>query len=385
MHPSRHPHAYALTLLLAAASCGAPHRGSAQGSHHSAAVIDGGASATIDAGGVPPTPWVVEPFPGVPSPDDNPTTEAKSALGRLLFYDPIVSVDHEVACATCHSEVWGMSDGLAVSVGQGAGLVAGPGRDGPHETRRNAPTLWNVAYRTSAFWDGRAASLEDQVHFPFESADELDRKLSDTVGDLHQIPEYVRLFASAFPDETEPMTETTFARAIASFERTVLSQNGLYDAFVTDDPAAMSASMIRGMRLFGEEGCADCHRPPLFSSERFEDRHVPPIAGVEDAGRFEITGDEADRNHFKVPSLRNAHDTAPYFHTGGAARLDQAVAQELAESVTHDGARSLSDDEVLALTEFIQKGLVDAQHSPTRPHEVPSGLPVPIDGFSIRR
>jgi cytochrome c peroxidase len=109
------------------------------------------------------------------------------------------------------------------------------------------------------------------------------------------------------------------------------------------------------------------------------------MPGVEDAGRFEITHDEADRNRFKVPSLRNAHDTAPYFHTGGAARLSDAVEQEVAESVAHDGARPLVDDDLLALTEFIQKGLVDGQQTPTRPHDVPSGLQVPIDGSSIRR
>jgi cytochrome c peroxidase len=383
VHPSCHLHAHALTLLLASASCSPPHHDSVR-EFGGAGLIDGGGPAA-DGGDAPLTPWVVEPFPDVPAPADNPITDAKTTLGRFLFYDPVVSADHEVACATCHSEVWGMSDGLTVSVGQGGGLVAGPGRYGPHETRRNSPTLWNVAYRTSAFWDGRAASLEDQVHFPFESADEFDRKLTDALADVRGIPEYVSLFEGAFPDETDPVTENNFARAIASFERTILSENGLYDAFVVDDPAAMSPSMIRGMHLFGEEGCADCHRPPLFSSERFEDRHVPRIPGVPDAGRFEITGNEADRNRFKVPTLRNAHDTSPYFHTGAVIRLADAIEQEVVESAAHDGARLLSGDELLSLTEFIQKGLVDGQHSPTRPHEVPSGLPVPIDGSSIRR
>jgi cytochrome c peroxidase len=365
--------------LLLAAACGTAGGGAA----HAGGDEPDGSAARVDAGVMPP--WPTNPFPEPPAPPDNPTTDAKAALGRLLFYDPVVSVDHQVACGTCHSEFWGMSDGLAVSVGNGGGLLAGPGRSGPHVTRRNAPTLWNVAFRESAFWDGRAASLEDQVHFPFDSADEFARPMSDVVGDLQGIPAYADLFAAAFPGDPGPVTGLSVSRAIAAFERTILSRRGLYDAYVQGDSAAMSAPMQRGMRLFGQEGCANCHVPPLFSSERFEDRGVPPIPGVDDAGRYEVTNDEADRNRFKVPPLRNLHDSGPFFHTGTVATLDLAVRHEVGESVTRNGARALDDGEIEELTTFLKKGLIDAEYSPSRPHEVPSGFPLPIDGFAIRR
>jgi len=361
--------------LLASAACGTPR----EGEPHE---LD--AAATHGDAGVAP-PWALEAFPVVASPPDNPGTDAKVALGRLLFYDPIVSADHQVACGTCHSEFWGMSDGLPVSVGNGGGLLAGPGRHGPHVTRRNAPTLWNVAFRTSAFWDGRAASLEDQVHFPFESSDEFARPMADVVTELQGIPAYAGPFAAAFPEELSPITGPNLSRAIAAFERTVISRRGLYDAYVDGDSAAMSASMLRGMLLFGEEGCPDCHTPPLFSSERFEDRGVPPIEGVADAGRYEVTHDEADRNRFKVPTLRNLHDSGPFFHTGAVKTVDEAVRHEVEQSVTRTGARPLDDGEIEDLSTFLTKALFDAEYSPSRPHEVPSGLPVPIDGFAIRR
>ncbi|HEX4340859.1 MAG TPA: cytochrome c peroxidase [Polyangiaceae bacterium] len=357
----------------------------------SGAATDGGAHATdggivaTDGGTLPDLPWDNVAFPSVVDPDDNPSTPEKIALGRLLFYDPMTSVDHQVACATCHSEIWGMSDGLARSVGHGAGLLAGPGRNGPNVTRRNAPTLWNVGFRANEFWDGRAASLEDQVHFPFDTAEELDTTLDDVTAAVAAIPAYATLFAEAFPDEANPVMPVTFARAVAAFERSLLSHRGLYDAYVAGDRAALTDDMLHGMSLLATEGCTNCHVPPLFSSERFVDRGVAPVPGVDDAGRFEVTKDEADRNAFKVPTLRNAHDTGPYFHTGGVSDFDQAVREEVAFSVAHDGAPALSDSDTSDLSAFIMKGLFDSQDSPTRPKEVPSGLPVPVDGFSIRR
>jgi cytochrome c peroxidase len=354
-----------LTLLLSVA-CGAE-----RSEERSGVTRDGSASA---------------PFPSVVVPNDNPTTDSKIALGRLLFYDPILSVDGQVACATCHSEVWGMTDGLPVSVGHGAGLTAGPGRTGSHRARRNAPALWNVAFRENLFWDGRAASLEDQVHFPFESVDEFGRSFAEAILELEKIPTYERLFSEAFGDEAgNSITEVNTARALAAFERTLISRRGLYDAFLDGDLAAMNPNMISGMKLFASEGCLGCHQPPLFSSERFEDRGVPAIAGIDDAGRYEATHDERDRNRFKVPGLRNLHDTAPYFHTGAVDTIETAVRHEVERSVASDGGRALRDAEIQDLSDFISKGLFDSRNAPTRPYEVPSGLPVPIDGFAIRR
>lgn len=389
MHVARPSIAHALTLACVLAC--SPSR-SGEGLPVPRTHDDGGAkvpadsgSAGTDSGSASILPWAKTPFPAVPAPDDNPTTDAKVSLGRLLFYDPIASTDHQVACATCHSEVWGMSDGLARSVGHGAGLVAGPGRSGPNVTRRNAPTLWNAAYLGSAFWDGRASSLEDQVHFPFEAAEELDTAFDGVITAIADIPQYAELFRDAFPEEAEPTTKDTFARAIAAFERTLISDTSLYDAYVDGDAAALSEDELGGMRLFASEGCVDCHTPPLFSSNRFADRGVAALAGVPDEGRYEITHDEADRNAFKVPTLRNVHDTGPYFHTGAVQDFGDAVRHEVAFSVEHDGAAALSAEQTDALAAFIMKGLFDSQRTPTRPGKVPSGLEVPIDGSSIRR
>lgn len=370
-----------MTLAFALACSPPSGRGVPSHGEHSAQSESDGGAADAD----PDLPWDPGVFPKAEDPADNPSTEAKVTLGQLLFYDPIASVDHQVACATCHSEVWGMSDGLERSVGNGAGLVAGPGRSGPNVTRRNAPTLWNVAFRSTLFWDGRAASLEDQVHFPFAASEELDTNLDDVIAAIAAIPEYVALFQAAFPDESTPLTAVTYARAIAAFERSLLSSKGLYDAYVAGDGAALTDDLRRGMSLFASEGCVNCHVPPLFSSERFAARGVAPIDGVADDGRFEVTHDEADRGAYKVPTLRNAHDTGPYFHTGAVLDFGDAVRQEVSFSVAHDGAPPLADADIEDLAQFIMKGLFDSQGSPTRPREVPSGLPVPIDGSSIRR
>lgn len=397
MHPSRYPACRAAVAALVLAGCaGAPERGAPAGRS------DGGNALSAPGGGdadavtvvpeadaapadLPPLPWPYEPFPEPPTPADNPTTDDKIALGRLLFYDPIVSSDRETACATCHSELWGMGDALRRSVGVDGGLLSGPGRSGPNVLRRNAQTLWNVAYRTTAFWDGRAASLEDQVRFPFEAEAELGRDLEAVIAEMQGIPEYVRLFAKAFPDDAEPVTSTNLERAVAAFERTLVSSRGLYDSYLAGDPGALSDNMVRGMGLFAEEGCADCHVPPLFSSERYADRGVAALSGVEDAGRFEVTGDEVDRGRFKVPTLRNLHDTGPYFHTGAVDTIAEAVAHEVRFSVEHDGARELDDSELEDLVAFIKSGLFDPTRAPDRPQEVPSGLTVPIDGFSLVR
>lgn len=278
-----------------------------------------------------------------------------------------------------------MGDGLPRSVGIGGGTLTGPGRTGPSLTRRNAQTVWNVAFRETLFWDGRATSLEDQVHFPFDATIELGRSMDDVVLDLRAIPAYVSLFQAAFPEEAEPVTTTALSRAVASFERTVVSNHAPYDHYAAGDAGALTSEMLSGMQLFAEEGCAGCHAPPLFSSERFEDRGIAPVPGVDDAGRFEITGDEADRNHFKVPTLRNAHDTEPFFHTGAVVSLEEAVRQEVAFAATHGEGRTLTANELSDLSTFLLKGLFDPSQDPIRPYEVPSGLPVPLDGFDVRR
>jgi cytochrome c peroxidase len=328
----------------------------------------------------PPLPWAPAAVPSAPAPKDNPTTKEKIELGRLLFYDPILSSDQLTACATCHSEEWGMADGLARSIGVDGMGPTGPGRTGPNVLRRNAQTLWNAAYRTSLFWDGRADSLEAQVLFPLKEEKELGRDPAAVVADLSAIPEYVSLFESAFGDAAPAVTVENMQRAIAAFERSLVTDRSPYDHYVSGDEGALSADAKKGMFLFGEVGCAKCHVPPLFESSTFADRAVPPIDGIADDGRAEVTKDAADARAFRVPTLRNIRETGPYFHTGAVATLDDAVRHEAGLA-----SRALSDDEVAALVTFLNKGLIDPSRSPGRPDTVPSGLPVPLDGFRIPR
>ena len=342
---------------------------------------DGGESATpFPAPAAPPLPWAAEAVPRAPEPADNPGSVAKIELGELLFYDPILSTDKATACASCHSEIWGMSDGLSVSIGIDGVGPTGPGREGPNVTRRNAATLWNVAYRTLLFADGRTKSLEEQVLGPLKEAKELGREPAAVVADLAAIPEYAQRFGAAFPDDEKPVSILNLQRAIAAFERTLVTDRSPYDHYVAGDAGALSAAALRGMSLFAEVGCSSCHVPPLFEAVRFVDRGIAPIPGVVDDGRQEVTHDPADHDAFRVATLRNVRETGPYFHTGAVETLDDAVRHEAALA-----PRAVTDAELTDLVAFLNKGLTDPSRSPSRPKMVPSGLAVPVDGFRIPR
>jgi cytochrome c peroxidase len=181
------------------------------------------------------------------------------------------------------------------------------------------------------------------------------------------------------------VTPDNFAGAVAAFERTLVSRRGRYDAYVAGDADALDDEMKRGLFLFAEVGCVNCHAPPLFGSDRFENRGVSAVPGIPDRGRAEVTGDEADAGAFKVPTLRNLQESGPYFHTGEVTSIASAVEHEIDRSETEDGARHLTDDESDALTAFVEKALLDRRNNPTRPGKLPSGLPIPIDGIGVRR
>ena len=317
-------------------------------------------------------PWGPVPMPAGPAVDP-----VVADLGRLLFYDPVLSSDGETACATCHSEIWGMSDGLPVSIGVGGGRLTGPGRKGDNVTTRNAPTLWNVAFREGLFWDGRESSLEHQVSAPLDSPIELDRPIDGVLAELRSIPEYVTRFEAAFPGAPESLSEANLRASLAALQRTLIASRSLYDAFVEGDPAALDARMRRGMQRFADLGCPACHVPPYFESEGYFDRG---LAGA-DRGRALVTGRPEDERAFRVPTLRNAQLTEPYFHDGSAPTLEVAIAHEIGAST----GLAADPADVEALAAFIGRALVDRSREPDRPEVVPSGLPVPEDGFRILR
>ncbi len=319
-------------------------------------------------------PWAVGEWPSYSPPD-----AAQAQLGKLLFYDPVLGADGTTACATCHSEHWGMGDGLPVSVGlDGVGAV-GPGRDGVNRTRRNSQSLWNVAFRQRLFWDGRSPSLEEQVLSPLTEAVELGSSAAAVEEAIRGVPEYLRLFDVAFPGE--PFEFTLVQRALAAYQRLLVSDYAPYDRYVAGDLGALNERSLRGMRAFGREGCADCHVPPRFELDRYVDRGH---SGPDDLGRGEVTGDAADVGAFRVPSLRNLRETEPYFHAGTVPSIAGAVRAEIARDRGVEPS-SVPQDIVDDIAYFLNKALIDRTRDQPRPAHVPSGLPVPLDGFRVPR
>jgi cytochrome c peroxidase len=330
-------------------------------------------------------PWPAVTLPAAPFPADNPPSEAKRLLGRALFYDPILSRDRATACVTCHSEIWGLGDQLQRSVGvDGVGRI-GPGRSGPHVTRRNAQPLWNLAYRGSLFWDGRADTLEEQVFFPVENEEELARDPAELIADLAEIPAYVERFREAFPEADPPVSKDTFAKALAVFMRAYVSDRATYDQYVAGDARALDARDLRGLALFAELRCHECHVPPRFDSDHFVNRHVPALPGIEDHGRQEISGDAQDQGAYRVPTLRNARETGPYFHNGAIASFADAIRHEVGEQLALTGHAALDETELADLTSFLRRALSDTSRNQFAPESVPSGLDVPLDGDRFLR
>ena len=319
-----------------------------------------------------PAPWPVTAFPELPEVMlDVP--ESRIELGRMLFYDTLLSVDHETACVTCHSELWGMSDTLPRAVGHGAGLNAGPQRMGDNQSRRNSLALFNLAFRESFLWDGREASLEDQALVPLVAADEMGNDLATVLAEIEAIPEYVELFGEAFPNDPR-VSEDNLAAAFAAFQRTFISDRAAYDAYLEGRPELLTEEELDGMQRFADFGCHDCHVPPLFESEVFANRNAPEVDGIVDHGLEEITGQPEDRGKFRTPTLRNFRATGPYFHNGSVSIMDDAVRHELEQS-----GLPFTAEDVHLITQFIDHTLFDDSEKPLRPVSVPSGLPLTID------
>ena len=268
-------------------------------------------------------------LPGkAPEPADNPTTPEKVELGRMLYFDPRFSETGTVSCNSCHNLMLGGDDNRAFSMGV-HGKTGG----------RSAPTVWNSAFSSTQFWDGRAASLEDQAKGPVVNPVEMGMSdLEKAMRRVRAIPGYEPYFIAAFGSE-EPMTVENAARAVAAFERTLITPNSAYDRFVKGDKTALTERQQRGMNLFAEVGCTSCHSGPAFNGPTMpagtgvfmkfptfaDSDYVSKYDMVKDKGRFDVTGNKADLQMFKVPTLRNVALTAPYFHNGSVKVLDEAV------------------------------------------------------------
>ena len=247
-------------------------------------------------------------------PPDNPISKDKVALGRSLFFDPRLSSDNTVSCASCHSPQTAFSDIRQVSLG--VGLRAGD---------RNAPTIINRAFSREQFWDGRANSLEEQLKLPLINPREMampgHELLAKKVGDIKG---YKSWFKMVFGRD---VNIDDLAKAIAAFERTVVSGNSKYDEFKSGNLQAFNESEKRGLALFeGKARCSQCHSGPNFTDEKYHNIGVGWDAALIDLGRYNITKKEQDIGAFKTPTLREIAHTAPYMHNGAFATLEETVA-----------------------------------------------------------
>jgi cytochrome c peroxidase len=247
-------------------------------------------------------------------PDENPMSEGKIELGKLLYFDKRLSKDDTVACATCHNPFHGFADPDRVSEGVGNQ----PGG-------RNSPTVLNRLFSADQFWDGRAANLEEQAKGPLTNPVEMAMGSHDVVVTrVKGVAGYKPHFVKAFGDDKIDIDR--IAMAIAAYERTVVTGNSAYDRYQAGDKSAMSESAVRGMALFnGKANCATCHASFNFTDENYRNIGVGMDKAKPDLGRYEITKQEADKGAFKTPTLRNIIETAPYMHDGSEATLMQVV------------------------------------------------------------
>jgi cytochrome c peroxidase len=261
-------------------------------------------------------------LPPLPVPKDNPVTAESVALGRKLFYDARLSRDNTVSCGSCHEPNKGFTDGHAVSSGAGGTLGL-----------RNAPTVLNAAYLPVQFWDGRAASLEDQSSSPMQNALEMHQNHMLSVFRINADPQYRVLAQKAYGSPTLNLTQVE--KAIASFERTLLSGDSPFDRYqYGGDKSALSPSQIRGLAVFQDPArgnCATCHsigdHSALFTDGKFHNLGVGvnDEGVVIDKGRFEVTGNPSDMGAFRTPTLRDVALTPPYMHDGSEKTLKEVI------------------------------------------------------------
>lgn len=262
-------------------------------------------------------------LPEVPVPKDSPLTADLIALGRRLFNEVRLSSDNTVSCASCHNPSQHFADGLAVAKGIG----------GQHGTR-NTPTVLNAAYSVAQFWDGRAATLEQQAGVPISAPNEMNQSHEACVTKLSADEEYKRAFEKVFGPG--PITFLRIEKAIAAFERTLLSGNSAFDLYqYAGSKNALSEAAIRGLQVFTDRNkgnCATCHiigeSYALFTDGKFHNLGVGmnPSGELTDMGRFNHSGVESDRGKFRTPSLRNVAKTAPYMHDGSLKTLPEVIA-----------------------------------------------------------
>jgi cytochrome c peroxidase len=283
-----------------------------------------------------------------PESKDNPLTEARVQLGRRLFFDPILSGDQTVACASCHLP----DHGFASAEGRPRGIRG-------QVIARRAPSLFNRAFGKSFFWDGRAASLEEQALLPIADPAEMGSSVDDAVLRLKGQVDYKKAFDAAFDDG---VTGANLGKAIASFERVILRGDSRVDRFRQNgDHAALSAEERHGLWIYESKGqCWRCHSGRNFTDEEFHNTGVSWGREPLDLGRHKVTKNDADRGKFKTPSLRGVALAAPYMHDGSLTTLEDVVEYYNRGGVENPhrdekiAPLKLSADELRALVAFLK-------------------------------
>jgi len=278
----------------------------------------------VCAGSIKPIPQKIE------------VNEAKAALGKKLFFDPALSRDNSVSCATCHDLANGGDDGQKVSFGVN-------GMKG----EVNAPTVYNAVFNFRQFWDGRAKDLKEQALGPIVNPVEMNQKFEILIPKLQKEPYYRRMFGELYPDG---VTKENLADALAAYEKTLITPNAPFDRYLEGDTHAISEKAKEGYRLFKSKGCIICHNGMNIGGNLYNRFGVYEDANSTDLGRFNITGREEDKYVFKVPSLRNVALTSPYMHDGRFETLREAVAF----MTQYQLGRFMQDDEIDAIVAFLK-------------------------------
>lgn len=257
---------------------------------------------------------IFEPLPAqAEAPTDNPMTEEKIDLGHMLFFENRLSRSGIISCNSCHVVGAAGVDHRSLAMGDSGRVGA-----------RNSPTVYNAAFLKSQFWDGRAATLEEQAVGPIQAHVEMDLTPDEAMYRLNESG-YRAYFEKAFPGEDDPFTFDNLAKAIASFERTLITPGAPFDRFLEGEEDALNEIEKAGLDLFMQSGCMGCHNGPLLGGNSFMPFTHASDQGNEDTGLHALTGDEADMYVFRVAPLRNVEFTYPYFHDGSAKTLEEAV------------------------------------------------------------
>lgn len=316
----------------------------------------------------PPSPEVKSMFgPGAVefASAKNPITPAKVELGRMLYYDARMSANGTISCNSCHKlDSYGVDN-----------LPRSPGHDGTLGGR-NSPTVYNAAAHVAQFWDGRAEDVEAQAKGPVLNPVEHGLQSGDQVVEIIKgIPGYAPLFAEAFPGEEDPITFDNFALAIGAFERKLVTR-GRWDRWITGEGTALTAQEKAGLDTFIETGCATCHMGPYFGGSIYMKMGAMESYHTEDLGRFAVTQNEAEKNFFKVPGLRNVAETGPYLHDGSIGSLDEVV-NIMAK---HQLGKNLTPEQTADIIAFLKALTGKIPEEYIKMPELPPSEPQPTPG-----